>query len=177
MRSELVVLHQRLKSTMVYVAHDQVEAMTMADRIVVLCDGVVEQVGKPIRTTPDRATRDCPCGSKWALGSWAVGNVDYLRLRAESLIGGRQLSEFASKVADMSLDLGVDHCTIVEKQPHDDFELHGQVANRSDGKAEGTPSESIQLIARPGPPRPGGVVAYLSADGVVDRAFLPVAAV
>ena len=48
MRGELVALHQRLKSTMVYVTHDQVEAMTMADRIVVLRDGIVEQTGKPI---------------------------------------------------------------------------------------------------------------------------------
>jgi ABC-type sugar transport system ATPase subunit len=48
MRGELVALHNRLKSTMVYVTHDQVEAMTMADRIVVLRDGIVEQTGKPI---------------------------------------------------------------------------------------------------------------------------------
>jgi multiple sugar transport system ATP-binding protein len=48
MRGELVALHQRLKSTMVYVTHDQVEAMTMADRIVVLRDGIVEQTGKPV---------------------------------------------------------------------------------------------------------------------------------
>ena len=48
MRSELVALHQRLGSTMVYVTHDQVEAMTMADQIVVLRDGVVEQVGTPV---------------------------------------------------------------------------------------------------------------------------------
>jgi multiple sugar transport system ATP-binding protein len=48
MRSEIVSLHRRLKSTMVYVTHDQVEAMTMADRIVVLRDGTVEQVGTPI---------------------------------------------------------------------------------------------------------------------------------
>jgi multiple sugar transport system ATP-binding protein len=48
MRSEIVALHRRLKSTMVYVTHDQVEAMTMADSIVVLRDGVVEQVGTPI---------------------------------------------------------------------------------------------------------------------------------
>src|SRR4029077_4643148 len=48
MRGELVALHRRLKSTMVYVTHDQVEAMTMADRIVVLRDGIVEQTGKPI---------------------------------------------------------------------------------------------------------------------------------
>jgi ABC-type sugar transport system ATPase subunit len=48
MRSEIVALHRRLKSTMVYVTHDQVEAMTMADTIVVLRNGVVEQVGTPI---------------------------------------------------------------------------------------------------------------------------------
>src|SRR5882757_7082379 len=48
MRGELVALHRRLKSTMVYVTHDQVEAMTMADQIVVLRDGGVEQVGSPI---------------------------------------------------------------------------------------------------------------------------------
>jgi len=48
MRGELVALHQRLKSTMIYVTHDQVEAMTMADRIVVLRDGIVEQAGRPI---------------------------------------------------------------------------------------------------------------------------------
>ena len=48
MRGEIVSLHRRLKSTMVYVTHDQVEAMTMADTIVVLRDGAVEQVGAPI---------------------------------------------------------------------------------------------------------------------------------
>ncbi|MEP6826555.1 MAG: sn-glycerol-3-phosphate ABC transporter ATP-binding protein UgpC [Aestuariivirga sp.] len=48
MRSELAALHDRLGATMVYVTHDQVEAMTMADRIVVLRDGHVEQVGSPI---------------------------------------------------------------------------------------------------------------------------------
>jgi multiple sugar transport system ATP-binding protein len=48
MRSELVLLHNRLKSTMIYVTHDQVEAMTMADRIVVLKDGQVQQVGSPV---------------------------------------------------------------------------------------------------------------------------------
>ncbi len=48
MRSEIVSLHRRLKSTMVYVTHDQVEAMTMADSIVVLREGIVEQVGTPI---------------------------------------------------------------------------------------------------------------------------------
>jgi multiple sugar transport system ATP-binding protein len=48
MRGELVALHRRLGSTMIYVTHDQVEAMTMADRIVVLREGIVEQAGSPI---------------------------------------------------------------------------------------------------------------------------------
>jgi multiple sugar transport system ATP-binding protein len=48
MRVELATLHRRLGSTMIYVTHDQVEAMTLADKIVVLKDGRVEQVGRPL---------------------------------------------------------------------------------------------------------------------------------
>ena len=47
-RLEIARLHQRLGATMVYVTHDQVEAMTLADKIVVLRDGVIEQVGAPV---------------------------------------------------------------------------------------------------------------------------------
>lgn len=47
-RKEIARLHQRLETTMVYVTHDQVEAMTLADKIVVLRDGIIEQVGSPI---------------------------------------------------------------------------------------------------------------------------------
>ncbi|MFN7024908.1 MAG: ABC transporter ATP-binding protein, partial [Pseudorhizobium sp.] len=48
MRSEIKQLHQRLKVTTVYVTHDQIEAMTMADVIVVMHDGVVKQAGSPL---------------------------------------------------------------------------------------------------------------------------------
>jgi multiple sugar transport system ATP-binding protein len=48
MRAEIKALHQRLKTTTVYVTHDQIEAMTMADRIVVMHDGAVEQIGTPL---------------------------------------------------------------------------------------------------------------------------------
>jgi len=48
MRTEIKELHQRLKTTTVYVTHDQIEAMTMADKIVVMNDGLVEQVGAPL---------------------------------------------------------------------------------------------------------------------------------
>ncbi|MDZ7601039.1 MAG: sn-glycerol-3-phosphate ABC transporter ATP-binding protein UgpC [Hoeflea sp.] len=48
MRGELKELHQRLKTTTIYVTHDQIEAMTLADRIVVLKDGFIEQMGTPL---------------------------------------------------------------------------------------------------------------------------------
>jgi len=48
MRMEISELHKKLDTTMVYVTHDQVEAMTMADKIVVLQAGVIEQVGSPL---------------------------------------------------------------------------------------------------------------------------------
>src|SRR5205085_6019882 len=47
MRTEIKELHQRLRTTSVYVTHDQIEAMTMADKIVVMRDGRVEQTGSP----------------------------------------------------------------------------------------------------------------------------------
>ena len=56
MRAEIKELHQRLKTTTIYVTHDQVEAMTMADRIVVMRDGVVEQVGAPLELYDRPAT-------------------------------------------------------------------------------------------------------------------------
>jgi multiple sugar transport system ATP-binding protein len=48
MRAEISSLHSRLQATMIYVTHDQVEAMTMGDRIVVMRDGVIQQIGTPL---------------------------------------------------------------------------------------------------------------------------------
>ncbi len=48
MRSEIRKLHKRLKATMIYVTHDQIEAMTMGDRVVILKDGVLQQEGPPL---------------------------------------------------------------------------------------------------------------------------------
>jgi multiple sugar transport system ATP-binding protein len=56
MRLEIADLHARLKSTMIYVTHDQVEAMTMADKIVVLKGGAVEQIGSPMELYRNPAT-------------------------------------------------------------------------------------------------------------------------
>ncbi|MEA3231794.1 MAG: sn-glycerol-3-phosphate ABC transporter ATP-binding protein UgpC, partial [Thermodesulfobacteriota bacterium] len=48
MRTEIKLLHQKVQTTIIYVTHDQVEAMTLADRIVVMRDGYIEQIGRPI---------------------------------------------------------------------------------------------------------------------------------
>src|SRR5215217_5354181 len=53
MRTEIKALHQRLKTTSIYVTHDQVEAMTMADKIVVMNAGRVEQIGSPLELYDD----------------------------------------------------------------------------------------------------------------------------
>jgi multiple sugar transport system ATP-binding protein len=55
MRTEIKALHQRLTTTSVYVTHDQIEAMTMADRIVVMNGGRVEQIGSPLELYDDPA--------------------------------------------------------------------------------------------------------------------------
>jgi multiple sugar transport system ATP-binding protein len=55
MRTEIKELHQRLKTTSVYVTHDQIEAMTMADKIVVMNGGRVEQTGTPLQLYDDPA--------------------------------------------------------------------------------------------------------------------------
>jgi multiple sugar transport system ATP-binding protein len=57
MRGEIKRLHQELGKTMIYVTHDQIEAMTMADRIVLLRDGVIEQAGAPLDLYERPATR------------------------------------------------------------------------------------------------------------------------
>ena len=72
MRTEIKALHQSLKTTSIYVTHDQVEAMTMANRIVVMRDGVVEQVGAPLDLY------DCPASIFVAgfIGSPTMNFVD-----------------------------------------------------------------------------------------------------
>src|SRR5438876_10444714 len=57
MRTEIKLLHARVPSTVIYVTHDQVEAMTLADRIVIMRDGLIEQVGSPDDVFHRPATR------------------------------------------------------------------------------------------------------------------------
>lgn len=57
MRNEITKLHRALGATTIYVTHDQIEAMTMADRIVVMKDGVIQQIGSPIKLYDEPANK------------------------------------------------------------------------------------------------------------------------
>src|SRR5258706_10767911 len=65
MRVELLNLHYETRNTAIYVTHDQVEAMTMADRIVILNDGEIEQIGSPIEVY-SRPANKFVAGFIWA---------------------------------------------------------------------------------------------------------------
>lgn len=116
-RLEIARLHERLKTTMIYVTHDQVEAMTLADKIVVLRDGRIEQVGSPIKLyeRPENAfvaqfigspkmnffsTADLSLNAGNALGK-EVSASEHVGLRPEHLI----VTDEASAVVEGRLDL------------------------------------------------------------------------
>ena len=87
MRTELKHLHHRLRATFVYVTHDQAEAMTMADRIVVMEGGRIEQVGAPLEIYRRPATR-------FVAGFFGVPTMNFLE--GEILAGTENGMEFRS---------------------------------------------------------------------------------
>ncbi len=101
MRTEIKELHQRLRTTSIYVTHDQIEAMTMADQIVVMHDGIVEQIGSPLQLY-DRPNNRFVAGF---IGSPAMNFIDgTVRLGAtphvEAAGGARLPLPPDTKVAD-----------------------------------------------------------------------------
>jgi multiple sugar transport system ATP-binding protein len=105
MRAEIKSLHQRLKTTTVYVTHDQTEAMTMADKIVVLRDGRVEQIGSPLDVYRD------PANSFVAgfIGSPPMNFFDGALLGPAVVIGERSISipDSAGRRDGQSVKLGI----------------------------------------------------------------------
>jgi multiple sugar transport system ATP-binding protein len=90
MRVEIGNLHQRLGNTMIYVTHDQVEAMTMADRIAVLKDGRLEQFGRPLDLYNNPANL------------FVAGFIGSPRM---NFLGGK-IAKFTAKSASVALDAG-----------------------------------------------------------------------
>jgi multiple sugar transport system ATP-binding protein len=131
MRIEITKLHQDLKSTMIYVTHDQVEAMTMADKIVVLNAGLIEQVGSPLELyhRPN---------NMFVAGFIGSPKMNFIKASVSPVRGGKiavtmpgnskiTLDAQGVKISDgQAVTLGIrpEHITLGEKN---DGQLNGQV--------------------------------------------------
>ena len=92
MRAELIQLHRQLEATMIYVTHDQVEAMTLADKMVVLEAGSIQQVGKPLDLYDDPA-------NKFVAGFVGTPKMNFVEARVKGNDGTRlslSLGDFGS---------------------------------------------------------------------------------
>ncbi|MFG6157480.1 ABC transporter ATP-binding protein [Halomonas sp. 1390] len=130
MRNEIARLHHRLGSTMIYVTHDQVEAMTLADKIVVLRDGRIEQVGSPQTLYQQPATRFVAgfIGSptmNFMPAELLAGSADGCRIKTPGL-GELALPQGASgERHGAALTLGVrpEHLRLAEAHGDNAFEI------------------------------------------------------
>ena len=144
MRLEISELHQQLGTTMIYVTHDQVEAMTMADKIVVLQAGVIEQVGSPMElyNTPDNLFVAGFIGSprmNFVTGAPAQKyNAHTVGIRPEHLLLSRESGTWMGKVG-VSEHLGSD--TFL----HVHAEGIGQMTVRAPGDIEVRHNDTIYL--------------------------------
>jgi multiple sugar transport system ATP-binding protein len=136
MRVEIMQLHQDLGATMIYVTHDQVEAMTMADRIVVLNKGVIEQVGSPLElyNRPDTVFVAGFIGSPKM--NLLANNT--LGIRPEHIAISDKKSEWRGRVV-LAEHLGAD--TFL----HVDTETHGRVVVRAEGEYAAGPGAIVWL--------------------------------
>ena len=113
MRFEIAKLHERLQSTMIYVTHDQVEAMTLADKIVVLRDGLIEQVGTP------RELYEAPQSLFVAqfIGSPKMNILDGVQTDKGFVLSGQGILPLKASVAGEAVSCGVrpEHISVVSK--------------------------------------------------------------
>lgn len=113
MRVEILKLHQRLASTMIYVTHDQVEAMTLADRIVVFRDGRIEQIGTPLELYRTPA-------NQFVAGFIGSPSMNFIKCEARSgllSIGQRSICEAGDFEGEVTLGLRPEHLSLVEDGP------------------------------------------------------------
>ena len=141
-RLEIARLHRELKATMIYVTHDQVEAMTLADKIVVLDGGVVQQVGSPM----ELYNRPANLFVAGFIGSPAMNFIDAQRLgitgaktvgvRPEHLTLSREGGEWQGKVVHVE-HLGADTIVYIES------DKAGAITARLFGEHHYEPGETV----------------------------------
>jgi multiple sugar transport system ATP-binding protein len=132
MRTEIKKVHQKVRTTTVYVTHDQVEAMTLADRVVVMNAGLIEQVGSPNDLYHSPATKFVagfigspamnfiPCQLEQAAGALRVRLSDKLSFP----VPADRSSRYASHVGKGKLVLGLRPEHIAETRPHTEPHQH-----------------------------------------------------
>ena len=142
MRTEIKELHQRLKTTTVYVTHDQIEAMTMADKIVVMHDGIVEQMGSPLELY-DRPDNQFVAGF---IGSPAMNFLDgHLRSNGQLYVE----TENGSKLPVATAPAGSDGRPVVYGVRPEHLDLANDGIEAEVAVVEPTGSET-QIVARIG---------------------------
>ena len=163
MRVELAELHGRLDATMIYVTHDQVEAMTMADQIVIMKDGVVQQSGAPMElyNAPQNPFVAGFIGSpKMNLiegNIAATRNANVLGVRPEHIDVSPDAGEWKGRLRYVE-HLGSDTVAYVEG------ENIGNLTVRLNGEVPITAGEIIHMTPR------AGNIHLFHADGTVGRA-------
>ncbi len=113
MRVEILKLHQRLQNTMIYVTHDQVEAMTLADRIVVFRAGRVEQIGTPLELYRTPANRFVA----GFIGSPAMNFLDVDCRNGSVLLHDQVVCESSQSNATLTLGVRPEHLQVDENGP------------------------------------------------------------
>jgi len=156
MRLELTKLHRQLGTTMVFVTHDQVEAMTLADRIVVLRDGKVEQVGTPIELYERPVNRFVAgfIGSpkmNFLAGKVAAVSGDRVRLAVPGLPAPVELTAMGagrSVGEEVALGIRPEHLAVSAAAPHSfeaDIEFVEQLGGTSYLHAPGHPAGALVI--------------------------------
>jgi len=121
MREEIATLHARLGATMIFVTHDQVEAMTLGDRIVIMRDGWIQQVGKPLDLydRPENTFVAAFIGSPEMnlLEGTMVREAGELKVRASDLPVSMPEGVFSEEEKGVTLGIRPEHITISEGSP------------------------------------------------------------
>jgi ABC-type sugar transport system ATPase subunit len=180
MRAEIARLHHRLKSTIVYVTHDQVEAMTLGNRIVLMDGGVVQQVDSPLEIYRRPANRFVASFIGSPAMNFVPGTMNNGEFRCSANGSGESIAiEVDGEVADGAATLGIRpedfvaggegvplatvSLDVVEHLGHETmvhFELAGeQLVARLPASAAVSPGQQLSLAIRP------GAIHVFAADG------------
>jgi multiple sugar transport system ATP-binding protein len=147
MRVELATLHRRLGATMIYVTHDQVEAMTLADKIVVLNKGRIEQVGAPLELYHRPATRFVA----GFIGSPQMNFIEGAHAQAQGAhcVGVRP--EHLHLATDGPIEGTLRHAELLgnETFAYIDAGALGELTARVEGSISAQPGQTLRLGYRP----------------------------